>query len=117
MAQLLETDSRGRRALTWRRAKELAGIGAAGSWYIAPLAMHWTIGLISVYDHDRYHVLDDSGEPLRFQYEWDAWEYLRRELKVPSWQLPPPPQKPVSYPTPFPALGRVLPGMRSNSRR
>jgi len=117
MAQLLETNAQGRPILTRRRARELAAIGSAGSWYIAPFATQWTIGLLSAYDHGRYHVLDEEGEPLGFEYEWDAWEYLRRELKVPNWNLPPAPQKLVPQSALYPTLAHLLieRGARSGS--
>jgi len=93
MAQLLETNAQGHPVLTAPRARILACDGFEGTWYIAPFATQWTVGLLSADDGRQYHVLDETGEPLRFEYEWDAWEYLRQELKVPRWKLPPSPLK------------------------
>ena len=93
MSQLLETNAQGRPVLTVQRAKTLAFEGFAGTWYIAPFATQWTVGLLSADDRQQHHVLDAAGEPLRFEYEWDAWEYLRQELKVPRWKMPPSPRK------------------------
>jgi hypothetical protein len=92
MAPVLETNAHGRLVLTLERARALACDGFAGTWYIAPFATRWTIGLLSADDRQPHHVLDETGEPLGFEYESDAWEYLRRELKLPRWKLPPSPR-------------------------
>jgi len=117
MAELLETNVHGQVILTAGRARELARNGAVGTWYTAPFARQWTVGLISAHDYAHHHVLDEQGVPLSFEYEWDAWEYLRRELKVPSWKLPPAPQKPAGQAIPLsPGLPHHLMALGASAR-
>ena len=109
MASLLETNAHGRLVLTLERARALAGDGFAGTWYIAPFATRWTIGLLPADDRQQHHVLDETGEPLRFENESDAWEYLRQELRVPRWKLPPSPRQQLGESIAmYPSLVHVL---------
>jgi hypothetical protein len=109
MSELLDTNAHGRRVLTLQKARALARDGFAGTWYIAPYDTRWTVGLLSAEDRRPYHVLDEQGEPLRFELEWDAWEYLRQELKIPRWKLPPSPRRQLGPSIAmFPSLAHVL---------
>jgi len=117
MTRILETNAHGCCVLTVARARELGQSDFIGSWYIAPYATQWTVGLLSADDQRQYHVLDESGEPVRFEYEWDAWEYLRSELRIPSWKLPPSPQKLVGPSIGlYPSLTHILIERRSRSQ-
>ena len=109
MAPLLETNTHGRLVLTLERARALARDGFAGTWYIAPFATRWTIGLLSADDRQQHHVLDETGEPLHFEYESDAWDYMRQELGVPRWKLPPSPRQQLGQSIAmYPSLVHVL---------
>ncbi len=120
MAQSLETNAHGLSVLTLQSARALACDGFAGNWYIAPYAARWTVGLLSAEDQRQYHVLDEAGEPLLFEHEWDAWDFLREELEVPRWKLPPSPRQQLGQSIAmFPSLVSVLleRGARTASHR
>ena len=88
MILLFEVDAHGRPIVPLRKARELADNNVCGTWYTAPFATKWTVG-IAVPGKGCLHILDEQGEPLRFETESDAWEYLRSDLKLPSAKLPP----------------------------
>ena len=83
----LDHNAYGCPVLTVRKARQLLMTGASvGQWYIAKFAQGWTVGLL--HNGIQYHLLHDYGEPVQFGFDWDAWQYLRRVLKVPDCEMP-----------------------------
>ena len=80
----LDRNARGRPFLSESAARRLARNAGAGKWYTAHYATQWTVGKVGNSEFSSFHVLDGSGEPLRFESELEAWEYLRCDLNVPT---------------------------------
>jgi hypothetical protein len=84
----LDRNAHGRPILTVPRAKALSATSAStGGWYVAPFAMGWAVGIKC--GRERYHLLDERGEPIRFDFVVDAQQYLQRELKVTETEFAP----------------------------
>jgi hypothetical protein len=83
----LDRNARGRPFLTGSMARKLARDAAAGKWYTALYAMRWTVGKVGNSEFSSFHVLDESGEPLSFDSELEAWQYLRCDLNVPPHSI------------------------------
>jgi hypothetical protein len=84
---VLDRNARGRPVLSEERARELACDAAHGKWYTALYAMHWTVGKLGDSEFASFHVLDRRGEPLKFESQLEAWQYLRCDLNVPSHSI------------------------------
>ena len=83
----LDRNARGRPFLTEHKARELAKNAAAGKWYTAFFATQWTVGKVGNQQYSGFHVADDRGEPLTFESELEAWQYLRCDLNVPPHSI------------------------------
>ena len=83
----LDRNARGRPFLTEKRARRLATNAAAGMWYTAFFAMQWTVGKVGNQQFSSFHIVDERGEPLSFQSELEAWQYLRCDLNVPPHSI------------------------------
>ena len=83
----LDINTRGRPVLMEDRARELARDAAHGKWYTALYATQWTVGKVGNSEYSSFHVLDARGEPLTFDSQLEAWEYLRCDLNVPSHSI------------------------------
>ncbi len=83
----LDRNPRGRPFLTEQKAKALARNAAAGKWYTAFFSTQWTVGKVGNHEYSSFHVADERGEPLRFESELEAWQYLRCDLNVPPQSI------------------------------
>jgi len=83
----LDRNARGRPVLSEERARELARDAAHGKWYTALYATQWTVGKVGNEDYSGFHILDGRGEPLTFESQLEAWQYLRCDLNVPSHSI------------------------------
>ena len=83
----LDRNARGRPFLSENRARRLARDAAVGKWYTAYYATQWTVGKVGNHEFSSFHVLDEHGEPLQFESELEAWQYLRCDLNVPPHSI------------------------------
>lgn len=83
----LDRNARGRPFLTEKRARKLARDAVPGKWYTAHYATRWTVGKAGNGEFSGFHVLDENGEPLSFESELEAWQYLRCDLNVPPYSI------------------------------
>ena len=83
----LDRNAQGRPCLTEDMARRLARNASAGKWYTAFYATRWTVGKVGNSEFSSFHVLGESGEPLSFDSELEAWQYLRCDLNVPSHSI------------------------------